>query len=315
MRIQLFIFFMGLSISSFCQGFVEVVVSNKTPRVGDFFSITCTIRNQDFFPKPSDSSIYYPSSYLSSDSTMHQKVYNGLEIIGFQDTSFTLNSKKVSQRTYSIVAWDSCELSLDGFDYRLANKTIKSEKVYLNVSFYEPVEDIQMYDIKESFSSWKGKGSRSTILYWLFIILVLAMGLFVFIFWNKRFFKDRNMVLRILPLEERTLLDLQELYSEELWLHNKLQEHFVRFSYVLRSYLTERFEVSFLDKTTYQSKLLLKKIDLPESIRIKIGELLTASDFVKFADSSISNEHIAFLKIAVKNIVEETTSNSGQQHD
>ena len=101
-------------------------------------------------------------------------------------------------------------------------------------------------------------------------------------------------------------------YSEELWLNHELQEHFVRFSYLLRMYLTERFQVSFLDKTTYQSKILLKKIDINESTRTKIGELLTASDFVKFADSSISNERIASLKIAIENVLEDTSPNIDQ---
>ena len=83
----------------------------------------------------------------------------------------------------------------------------------------------------------------------------------------------------------------------------------------MRSYLTERFELSFLDKTTFQSKILLKKIDLPESLRIKIVELLTSSDYIKFADSSMSNERIAFLKIALTNIIEETTLKNDQEYD
>ena len=98
-----------------------------------------------------------------------------------------------------------------------------------------------------------------------------------------------------------------------MWLNNKLQEHFVRFSYLLRKYLTDRFQVSFLDKTTYQSKILLKKIDINESTRTKIGELLTASDFVKFADSSISNERIEFLKITIENVLEDTTPHLDQR--
>ena len=60
---------------------------------------------------------------------------------------------------------------------------------------------------------------------------------------------------------------------------------------------------------------LLKKIDLPESLRIKIVELLTSSDYIKFADSSMSNERIALLKIAVTNIIEETTLKNDQEYD
>ena len=54
MRIALSMLFMVLSFLSFCQDYVEVAVSNKEPRVGDFFSITCTLKNQDVFPESID---------------------------------------------------------------------------------------------------------------------------------------------------------------------------------------------------------------------------------------------------------------------
>ena len=300
---------MVLSFLSICQDYVEVAVSNKEPRVGDFFSITCTLKNQDVFPESIDSSVFYPASYISSDSAIHQKAYTGLEIIGKKDSSYLRNNEIFSQREYMIVAWDSCELSLDGFEYRLKNKILKSQKVYLKVSFYDTVEGIEMYDIKESFSSWKVSGKGSIILFWILVILASILVFISILFWSKRFFKSQKKVEHVLPLQERILSDINQLYSEELWLNHKLQEHFVRFSYLLRSYLTERFQISFLDKTTYQSKILLKKIDINESTRTKIVQLLTASDFVKFADSSISNQRIASLKIAIENIIEDTTSN------
>ena len=300
---------MVLSFLSFCQDYVEVVVSNKEPRVGDFFSITCTLKNQDVFPESIDSSVFYPASYISSDSAIHQKAYTGLEIIGTKDSSYLRNNKIFSQREYTIVGWDSCELSLDGFEYMLKNKILKSQKVYLNVSFYDTVEGIEMYDIKESFSSWKVSGKGSVILFWILVILAFILVLISILFWSKRFFKNPKKMEHMLPLQERILSDINQLYSEELWLNHKLQEHFVRFSYLLRSYLTERFQISFLDKTTYQSKIILKKIDINESTRTKIDELLTASDFVKFADSSISNQRIASLKIAIENVIKDTNSN------
>ena len=309
MRIALSMLFMVLSFLSFCQDYVEVAVSNKEPRVGDFFSITCTLKNQDVFPESIDSSVFYPARYISSDSAIHQKAYTGLEIIGTKDSSYIRNNEIYSQIEYTIVAWDSCELSLDGFEYRLKNKILKSQKVYLKVSFYDTVEGIEMYDIKESFSSWKVSEKGSVILFWILVLLASILVLISILFWAKRFFKTQKKIEHVLPLQERILSDINQLYSEELWLNHKLKEHFVRFSYLLRSYLTERFQISFLDKTTYQSKILLKKIDINESTRTKIVQLLTASDFVKFADSSISHQRIASLKIAIENIIEDTTSN------
>lgn len=312
MRISLGMLFMVLSFLSFCQDYVEVTVSDKTPRVGDYFSITCTLKNQHEFPASLDSCSFYPARYISSDSAIHQKVYTGVEIIGIKDSSYRQNKETICQREYTVVAWDSCELSLDGFNYSLENKTVESQKVYLNVSFYDPVEGVEMYDIKESFSSWKGSGNLSPIIFWTLLIVASCLFIIAMFFWSNRFLKAKKRVEPLLPLKERILSEINQLYSEELWLNHELQEHFVRFSYLLRMYLTERFQVSFLDKTTYQSKILLKKIDINESTRTKIGELLTASDFVKFADSSISNERIASLKIAIENVLEDTSPNIDQ---
>ena len=313
--VLLFLLFVGLSYSSFCQDFVKVDISNKQPRVGDFFSITCSLKNQKFPQELLDSTAYYPAKYLSSVASKHETVYKGIEILDIKDTNYISQDDSISQRIYSVVAWDSCELALDGFEYSIGGKTIKSEKVYLKVRLYEIVEGVELYDIKELFSTWKSKASGSRVLLWVLMGLIIVLVLSASIILIKRYLAINNKGDHELPLEERVLLAINQLYSEELWLNDKLQEHFVRFSYLLRSYLTERFELSFLDKTTLQSKILLKKIDINESSRTKIVELLTSSDYVKFADSSMSNERIAFLKIALTNIIEETTPKNIQEYD
>ncbi len=315
MKVWPFILFLALSYSYSCQDFVKVDISDKQPRVGDLFSITCTLKNQNFPREEVDSLTYYPAKFLSSDSSKHQTAYKGIEIIEAKDSNYISEGDSISQRIYSVIAWDSCELVLEGFEYLIGGKTIKSEKVYLKVSLYEIVEGIELYDIKELFSNWKSRTNGSKVKFWIFIGVIIVMVLGATIAFLKRYFTRKIERDHKLPLDERVLLEIDRLYAEELWLHDKLQEHFVRFSYLLRSYLTERFELSFLDKTTFQSKTLLKKIDLPESLRIKIVELLTSSDYIKFADSSMSNERIALLKIAVTNIIEETTPKNDQEHD
>lgn len=307
MKIQLVLILMVLSFISFSQKMVAVAISNNETKVGDFFSITCTLQGQDVFPEAKDSFAYYPARCISSDSAKHDTPFKGLEILSFRDTSYLSNKENISQRIYSVVAWDSCELSLDGFEYAQENKILISEKAYLKVSFYEPQEGLEMYDIQESFSSWNNDDVTWPSFYWLLLIIGLVIP--VFIIWFIRFFKSRKKNEAVKPLEDIILLEIGKLYLEKLWLNDRMQEHFVRFSFLLRSYLTERYEVSFLDKTTDQSKLILKKIDMTESIRMKVIELLLDSDFVKFADSSISNERILLLKRSLEEIVRDTTPN------
>ena len=86
-----------------------------------------------------------------------------------------------------------------------------------------------------------------------------------------------------------------------------LKEHFVQFSHILRTYLTNRFGISFLDKTTEQSILLLDQLELDEKIKNMILQLLKKSDLVKFADSRTEEKYIQVLFEELTLIVHQTT--------
>ena len=108
-------------------------------------------------------------------------------------------------------------------------------------------------------------------------------------------------------LQEITLEQIENLKSEELWRKGLLKEHFVKFSHILRAYLTGRFGISFLDKTTQQSIILLDSLKLDEKVKNNVLELLKKSDLVKFADSRIEEAYINVLFKELASIIIHTT--------
>jgi RNA-binding protein YhbY len=95
--------------------------------------------------------------------------------------------------------------------------------------------------------------------------------------------------------------------NAKLWEKGKLKEHFVELSFILRSYLTSRYTVSLLEKTSFETKLILAKKGLNEGTIVAIARILSESDMVKFAKSE--PELMAILKVSTlaKQIVAETS--------
>ena len=100
---------------------------------------------------------------------------------------------------------------------------------------------------------------------------------------------------------------IDALEKEELWTKDKLKEHFIELSFILRSYLTSRYSISLLDKTTHETKLLLTKQGLNNETVDVIARILSQSDMVKFAKSK--PELIAILRQSTltKQIIAETS--------
>jgi hypothetical protein len=108
-------------------------------------------------------------------------------------------------------------------------------------------------------------------------------------------------------LKFKTLLAIDSLEKSELWRKDQLKEHFVELSYILRSYLTARYQLSLLDKTTNETRLLLTQAGLKKEIVDTILRLLSHSDMVKFAASEPAEELIQRSLFMLRQTIVETS--------
>jgi hypothetical protein len=140
---------------------------------------------------------------------------------------------------------------------------------------------------------------------WWWVVLA-ATGLILFLLWFFRRKKATNTEDIILTLKERTLQSILQLEQKRLWEKNELKEHYSELSFILRQYLSERFGINLLEKTTIEAQLILKHYGLSESLLSEIGLILNGSDMVKFAKSAPEEKIIRANLDDCRNIVEQT---------
>ena len=286
---------------------LEVNISRDEVSVGDVFVLQYMISDVSDFPETINATDFLPVNVLSKD-TLVEQTDSLLEILSYRDSIIMMNGISGYIRSYHIIAWDSCALSLVGFDYLYNDSVFKFPPVYLNVTYYDTEDGVELLDIQEGFHDWKkatSKSNKKISLWWIWtIISILCLGIILYFLW-RRGHKEKQMLRQ--SLQEITLEQIEKLKKEKLWQKDMLKEHFVQFSHILRTYLTNRFGISFLDKTTEQSILLLDQLELDEKIKNMILQLLKKSDLVKFADSRIEETYIQVLFEELTLIVHQTT--------
>ncbi len=112
---------------------------------------------------------------------------------------------------------------------------------------------------------------------------------------------------RPISLKQRTLIAIEALEDAKLWERDQLKEHFVELSYILRSYLTSRYNITLLEKTTYETTIVLTEKGLNEDTVNVILRILSQADMVKFAKSKPDTISILRISTLAKQIVAETS--------
>jgi hypothetical protein len=228
----------------------------------------------------------------------------------FTDTTKFKNNDKEWIGRYTVTIWDSGTFILPAPRIYIDDSLFKFQDLVIYANYTKPVKGVDLYDINESFTKipeepfslpeFLGKN------WWWMILLLLIIPIY-FIARRKKGDQMPPPLFKAMTLKERTLLAIDALDNEKLWEKDKLKEHFVELSYILRSYLTARYSIAVLEKTTYETKLLLTQKGLNEDTVENIGKILSESDMVKFAKSK--PEVISILRVSTlaRQIVAETS--------
>jgi hypothetical protein len=96
----------------------------------------------------------------------------------------------------------------------------------------------------------------------------------------------------VLSLQERTRIGLEALRKQGYWKKGQINEHYIEFSFLLRSFLSARYELNLMERTTYETLLLLRTKNIPEPTIGRIRRLLQESDVVKFGMAIPDEESI-----------------------
>lgn len=216
--------------------------------------------------------------------------------------------------TYSVTIWDSGVVVLPEQYIVIGDSTYFFDPVKLSANFVAGQQDQDIYDIKESFAdipepqTWIQKTGKFlwTNSYW--ILPILAILVFVWIqFRRHKNANKRRPKQKETSLKDRTLTAIEALEKRRLWQDGLLKEHYTELSYIMRAYLSTRYQLNLLEKTTLETRLLLQQTALHAETIDTLMIILFQADMVKFAQSEPDEINILKVSVLAKQIVAETS--------
>ena len=287
-------------------------ISQNSILIGEKTTITYSIPlngNKKPLFKPENG--FLASRSISKNGILSGENSDQLEILSpFKDTIIKAESSRWWIGVYEITAWDSGFYRIEGPSIKLSNATFDFPVIELRADLVKAKKGQAIYDIKESFAEiptepFSIKKITKNNWWWMLILIALVIGAIVYI--RKKSKKKTSEPAKALTITEQTLEAINTLENLRLWEKQKTKEHFIDLSLLIRTYLSYRFTINLLEKTTYETKLLLQQKGLEDRTIDSIILLLTESDMVKFAKSQ--PEEIAILKIDqfAREIVAETS--------
>ncbi len=136
-----------------------------------------------------------------------------------------------------------------------------------------------------------------------FIFLVLSV--YAYVQKKKRKTNTEEISLPKLSLKEEYLNLLNEINSKELWQKGEIKNYHTEVTFAIRSYISKRYKIKALEKTSSQIASALKAEIYNEELKQKMTFLLNLSDLVKFAKSKPSpEENERIIEIAKEFIIQ-----------
>lgn len=249
----------------------------------------------------------------NSQLTTNQKVE--LEIISeFSDT--LIQGKKLDTwiGKYTITCWDSGTVVIPEQAITIGDSTYYFYALRLNCGLVASVKNKDIYDIKESYADVADPQTRIYKImltlgqnsYWLIPLLIILIIVIIQLRRHKKAGKPKRKEPEM-SLKDKTIIVIESLEKRKLWNEGQLKLHYIELSYIMRSYLSSRYNVSLLDKTTIEIRLLLRQCGLHAETIETLMTILNQSDMVKFAKSEPDEITILKVSILAKQIVAETS--------
>lgn len=279
-------------------------VSQTTVSIGQPFELTYQLTSDSLTQVIFDHFQNEIPVHVKTDSSILTNGSESLEISHpFSDTAFANNWIG----RYTLTAWDSGVFIIPGPKIIFQDSTYIFDDLAIQCLLVPKKQNVDLYDIRENYTDLPAKPfSLLGFLknwWWAILIVILALG----ILWWKRRKPEVQEIKKEMSLKDRTLLAIDSLEEAKLWEKDKLKEHFVELSYIMRRYLTSRYSNSLMEKTTEEIKYYLIQKGLERDTINTITTILSSSDMVKFAKSE--PDLISILKFSnlARQIVAETS--------
>lgn len=315
MKYSLIIYFFLLIFSTVFAEEGRTVIGKNKFLIGQQTSLTYMVKVEKSSKvniKPFSAFIpikrFIPNSKIGSKEMIEMEIMQSFHdtIVKGQDNEF------VWIGGYTVTVWDSGFFEIPSINILVDSKEMSCPATIIRVDLMDAKKGQDIYDIKEMYADLpeqplfvKIKEFFKINWWWLIPVILLIIAIPIYLRWKK--VTKKPEIVRTLSLKEKTLLAIDALEKEKLWEKGKLKKHYSELSFILRAYLSSRYELNLLEKTTYESKLLLTQKGLNKETVETIGEILIQSDMVKFAKSAPDEISVLHISILARQIVAETS--------
>ncbi len=203
-----------------------------------------------------------------------------------------------------ITSFDSGYYAIPPFEFVLNNDTsnkLLTEALLLEVnSVPTDTSAAKLKDIKAPFDEpfdWKW------YLPYVYIALAILTAIIIIILIVRRI--KKNKPVEVIPEKPKTpahitaFAALEKIKEEGIWKDNKIKEYYSEITDTIRLYIEERFNINALELTSDEIIHVFKSQVVDSESKAKLYQILTLSDFVKFAKQiPIEAEHTLTLNNA-----------------
>jgi len=282
---------------------VSTYVSSKEVSVGEVLDVQYEIslpKGQGIKFNPPIGN--FPCKRIAEQSNLAGSDFTELEIVSYSDTVLYSNGTSLWRAQFKLIPWDTGTLVLQPLPYTLNNQMDYFTSILIESSFVPTKKGIRIYDIDESITPIKKDFILSEFLlkyFWIpMIILLVILG----IFWYKRRQRQTTPAPISLTLKQQTLQSIEKIIQKKQWETNQ-KAHYTEFSFILRWYLSARYNINLLERTTFETILLLNALALDEYLLTQIKQIFAEVDSVKFAKTSLTPDQHDKLLEQLKEVV------------
>lgn len=159
---------------------------------------------------------------------------------------------------------------------------------------------------------------RDYVIYSAIAIIVLALMLYLLLPVIKRYLAQRGAIVKPkpkMPPHIVAIKALEELKNRKLCENGKHKSYYTSLVSILKVYIDGRWDISVLDKTSAETMVALRDVELPRECRSNLIAILETADFVKFAKVVPEAETNEELFIKAYYFVENTKAEESVVHD
>ena len=159
---------------------------------------------------------------------------------------------------------------------------------------------------------------RDYVIYSAIAIIVLALMLYLLLPVLRRYLAQRGAIVKPkpkMPPHIVAIKALEELKNRKLCENGKHKSYYTSLVSILKVYIDGRWDISVLDKTSAETMVALRDVELPRECRSNLIAILETADFVKFAKVVPEAETNEELFIKAYYFVENTKAEESVVHD